>query len=313
MGRATAIIAAFALAGAAPAFAAPNAPDPTPSAGEAGDPDVVVTGERLTGEKLHKEASEFVKRIGVASGRRPAARWVEPVCPAAYGIVDAHAAVVVAKLRQIAAEANIPTAREGCKANFAVIFAADGKVSAKDMSKRQPARFEEVGPAARERLFEGDAPIRWWYSTLEQGKDGHQAGSEAPIGVAVCGGVGSPIGGSGRSRFLSRYNSGIVSSEVIRGLRSATVVIDVNRVGEQMLDTLIAYAALVGLAEISPQDPPPNRSILSLFTPDPGPNRDLTEWDMSFLKALYRMPLDRDARMQRGLLTQELVKRRKGG
>ena len=34
---------------------------------------------------------------------------------------------------------------------------------------------------------------------------------------------------------------------------------------------------------------------------------------MKFLKALYRLPLDREARMQRGLLTQELVKDKTGG
>ncbi|TMJ17944.1 MAG: hypothetical protein E6G94_01055, partial [Alphaproteobacteria bacterium] len=84
MRRTATALAALALAAAAPALAEPNVGE----AAQAGDQDVVVTGQRLTGEQLHKEAAEFVKRIGVASGHKPAARWAVPVCPAAYGIVD---------------------------------------------------------------------------------------------------------------------------------------------------------------------------------------------------------------------------------
>ena len=274
MRRTATALAALALAAAAPALAEPNVGE----AAQAGDQDVVVTGQRLTGEQLHKEAAEFVKRIGVASGHKPAARWAVPVCPAAYGIVDWQAAMVVAQVRDIAKQAGIAVARKGCTPNLGVMFSADGSAAARDMVKRQPARFEEVGPSARQRLLRGDAPIRWWYSTEQVGKDGRSGGSDSPIGVAVCGSAGfAAIGSNGRAKFLQRYNSGIVSTETIRAIESATVVIDVNRTKGLTMETVTNYAALVGLAEISPLDPPPGRSILALFTPDPGPNRDLTE------------------------------------
>jgi hypothetical protein len=277
-------------------------PAAAPAEPHGGDPDVVVTGQRLTGKELHKQAAEFVRRIGFATGHRPAARWADPVCPAAYGIAPAHAALVVAKLRRVAAEAGIEAEPPGCKPNLAVVFAADGSMQARDMARRLPSLFEEVDPVAKERLFKGAGPIRWWYSTQERGTDGRHSSSDSPYGGTT----------NGRTKFLSKFHSSIVSTEVIRAIHCAVVVVDVNRASGRTLDTVSAYAALVAFAEISPREPPPDRSILGLFNGTPAPVRDLTEWDMTFLKALYRMPLDREARMHRGLLTQALVKRRGG-
>jgi hypothetical protein len=264
------------------------------------DPDIVVTGERLEGKKLHQEAAEFVRRIGFATGHRPAARWADAVCPGAYGIAPAHAVLVEAKLRQVAAETGIETEPQGCHPNLAVVFVADGGSQAREMAKRLPSLFEEVGPVAKDRLFNSSSPIRWWYSTQELGTDGRRSTSD------------SAYGGNGRTKSFSKFHSSLVSTEIIRSIHCAVVVVDVNRTAGRTLDTVSAYAALVAFAEISPREPPPDRSILGMFEAAPGPTRDLTEWDMTFLKALYRMPLDREARMHRGLLTQALVKK-KGG
>ncbi|TMJ17943.1 MAG: hypothetical protein E6G94_01050 [Alphaproteobacteria bacterium] len=296
MRRMATALAALACAASAPALAEPN----VGSGSEAGDQEVVVTGERLAGKKLHQEAAEFVRRIGFATGHRPAARWADAVCPAAYGLAPQHAAIVEAKLRQVAAEAGIEHQRPGCKPNLAVVFVEDGSAQAREMARRLPSLFEEVGPVAKERLFKGDSPIRWWYSTQELGTDGRRPTSD------------SPYGSNGRTKTFSKFHSSIVSTEVIRAIHCAVVVVDVNRTAGRTLDTVSAYSALVAFAEISPREPPPDRSILDLFETAPGPTRDLTEWDMTFLKALYRMPLDREARMHRGLLTQALV-RKKGG
>ena len=69
-----------------------------------------------------------------------------------------------------------------------------------------------------------------------------------------------------------------------------------------------AYAAMVAFAEMNANEPPPD-SILGLFKPD-STETSLTDWDLAFLKSLYRMPLDRRSRIQRGHLVEALLDER---
>ena len=88
-------------------------------------------------------------------------------------------------------------------------------------------------------------------------------------------------------------------------LRSATVVVDVTRTDGLPLAAVASYAAMVAFAELRPGAAPPG-SVLGLFAGAPV-ERDPTAWDLAFLRALYRLPLDRTARRQRGLLVSDLV------
>ena len=54
---------------------------------------------------------------------------------------------------------------------------------------------------------------------------------------------------------------------------------------------------------------PRRLSILGLFQPSSAES-SLTDWDMAFLKSLYRMPLDRRSRIQRGHLVEALLDER---
>jgi hypothetical protein len=65
---------------------------------------------------------------------------------------------------------------------------------------------------------------------------------------------------------------------------------------------------MVTFAEID-AGPPPSDSILGLFHPS-SVESSITDWDMAFLKSLYRMPLDRRSRIQRGHLVEALLSER---
>jgi hypothetical protein len=65
---------------------------------------------------------------------------------------------------------------------------------------------------------------------------------------------------------------------------------------------------MVAFAEMDASAPPPD-SILGLFQPQ-SVDTTLTDWDMAFLKSLYRMPLDRRSRIQRGHLVEALLDER---
>jgi hypothetical protein len=119
------------------------------------------------------------------------------------------------------------------------------------------------------------------------------ARSEQPGGVPLAGEV------------HQQYRSSFLSTQLVRALKSATIIVDATKASGTPLESVAAYAALVGLAEIQLDEEVPTNSILGLFAPN-GP-RGLTALDINFLRTLYRLPLDRTASMQRGLLVRGLV------
>jgi len=219
-----------------------------PAAGE--DPDsIIVTGTPEAKREERKRAAEFVRRTGVAT-LNPVARWIAPVCPRTIGVDAKVAGIVDDRIRDVAEAAGAPIAPKPCTPNIAVIFTDDG-----------------------------DGPIRWWYGTREESRDGMPTNS----GV------------------LKQYNSSIVSTQVVRALRSATVIVDAERADGTLLDSVASYTAMVALAELNGDPPPPSDSIMGLFGDEPE-HRDLSGKDMALLRGIYSLPPDREAYQHRNRL-----------
>jgi hypothetical protein len=271
----------------------------------AGQP-VIVVGTRLTPEEQRRRASAFVRRTGVANGQRPAARWVDPICPLALGLSPALARQVEGKVRQIAREVGAKVAAKPCTTNIAISFVSDGSAMTRAVARSKPRNLAEVAREDRAALLDGEAPVRWWYATDLQGTDGRR--STADMSAALLGAIegGGGLPSDERASFLARTGSSVISTQVVRVLKTATVVVDANRAAGQTLNAVATYAAFVALAEIGPSAPPEG-SILQLFaTPGNGDAR-LTSSDEAFLRALYRLPLDRTAQQQRGLLVGHML------
>lgn len=267
--------------------------------------EILVVGSKPTPAEARRQAVEFVKATGAAAGHRPAARWTTPVCPRVFGLPTAHAARVEARVRGIAADVGAPLAAAPCRPNLAISFTADAGGLVQRLAARSASRFAEVAPPDEELLLRGKAPVRWWYSSAERTKDGI-AGTAMPLPAAgtVEGGV-SAIPSNGNSSSYLHYRSSIVSTQMIRAIESATVVVDVQRATGVPLDAVAAYAAMVSLAEVRLNAPAVPGSILGLFAKD-GP-RELRERDIAFLRGLYRLPLDRPARQHRGKLVRSML------
>ncbi|MBA2919511.1 hypothetical protein [Sphingomonas sp. CGMCC 1.13658] len=258
-----------------------------------------VTGR--TPEQVRKQAQAFVRATGVADDGRPVARWAEPVCPRVLGVSAEIGRRVADKVREVARGAGIAVARAPCRTNIAISFAGDGGAIVRALAAKAPGRLVEVAADDRAALLDGDAPVRWWHATEMRTRDGMgTTGNESPpFALGRAGGVMM----AGEVHF--QYNSSIASTRMVRVLKAGTVVIDVNRATGMPLDSVAAFAAMVSLAEIQPSEAPPRNSILSLF--ENGGSRDLTTLDENFLRALYRLPLDRTALAQRGLLVRGLL------
>lgn len=293
-----------ALALASLMFAAP------PTSAQTSNDRIVIEGERLPAPVARERAQAFIESTGVASGSTPTARWVDAVCPRVLGLNEAGTRFAEARIRAVAADAGVPVAAAPCDSNIVVSFTTDAAGLVREIDRRSPARLAQVPLSAREALLNGSAPIRWWYNADTRGRH-----NEGPQRVASSAGQYTPAthDGSGAGADFGtevptavHYNHSLVSTLTTRTLVSAGVVIDQNRVMGMSLRALADYAALVALAEIRSQDFAGQGSVLNLFDTQ-GASTGLTAQDRTFLQALYRMPLDRDARRHRGHLVGEMV------
>lgn len=251
-------------------------------------------------EEVRREVESFVRATRVAA--EPVARWIDPVCPEVLGVSKDIAERVVARVRGIAKDAGIRVGKAHCDGNLLIAFVQNGGSVVKAVAKRSQNMFKDVDQAQRSWLYEGDAPVRWWHATQTRTRDGQRDnGNDVPPGVQLDGPGGVPLGGD----VHVQYRSSFASTQLVRAIRFATVIIDVDRADGRTLDSVSALAALVGLAELKPSEPPPPGSILSLFA-DAGP-RELTPLDANFLRALYKLPLDRTALAHRGLLVKGVL------
>lgn len=288
------------------------------SATATADQTIVVRGTRIEPAEARQRAVEFVKRAGVAKGEKQVARWVVPICVKVIGVQDVQAERVEQIMLNIAREANMRVAGDGCEPNITVSFASDAGQVVRHIRARKPRQMDELSPSDREKLLNGTAPVRWWYATQMLDRDGVKANNISAPWLSGAGGAG--VQGTGADPVslpmndgvtaTQQYNSGSnVRTPTVRSLYGATVVVDAPTAGDTPVDAIAAYAAMVAFAEMDSSDPPPPDSILGLFQPSSA-ETSLTDWDLAFLKSLYRMPLDRRARIQRGHLVEALLDER---
>ena len=276
------------------------------------NPTIVVKATPLDPEQARQRAVSFVKSTGVANGQKQVARWAVPVCIKIVGVSTVQTAKIEDFMLGVAREANVPVAKKGCSPNVTVIFTGDASEAVRYVHEKRPHQLRELSLANRERLVNSTAPVRWWYTTQNVDRDRVGTDNVAPI-FATAGNTGEPVGGPvsvggmGEMTSTQQYNSGShVRTPTIRSLFSAAVVIDAPAAGNTPIDSIAAYASMVAFAEMDAGAPPPD-SILGLFQPS-SIQSTITDWDMAFLKSLYRMPLDRRSRIQRGHLVGALLK-----
>lgn len=295
-------LASSALAAAAPVLAQPSAP--------ATDP-IVVTG-RAPGESAQDAARGFVQDISAEPVSGQFARWKAPVCVKVVGLSYEDGATVAARIMAIAKEAKVRLGKPGCKTNLLVAFTDDANALVNEMASQKPRRFFELTTDERRLLMSSALPVRWLYDTRTEGVDGHRFGGEsaALLGANVEGSPGGPgINSREGGGSADGYNSSLVGTRIRVIVEGAVVMVDVNLTTGRTLDSVAAFTAMVTLARIKlGSQTADNQSILALFTPGVTPPEDLSLSDRAYLAALYRVPANRDARVQERAIAAQMVK-----
>jgi hypothetical protein len=297
--RRCAVVAAL-LSGAFPA--------PSQATQTLKDDEIVIVGE--TQRQLMQATKAYVKEVGIAVGEKPTARWVDPICPKAIGLSAAQEEKVVRRIRVLIREVGAPLAKEKCAGNLAITF-TDAPVDViKDLRRKGDRALAEVPKQSLDAFISGPAPIRWWYQTDIRSRDGVAAsGAVNPALLFACDRCESTDQvnlSQGDKGMLYVRDGSLISTQGMRTIAFAGVLIDVTKAAGASLDSVIDYAALVGLAEIKMGASPP-ASILSLFDVD-RPVVEMTNRDRAMLTGLYKIQLDRKAEQQQRTLVNAMFK-----
>lgn len=240
------------------------------------DDAIVVSGER---EKLARERG-FVAAVAAPSRSGQLARFADDICPLSFGLGEADSRTLMLRIRRVAATAGIPTGKEGCKPNIIILFVPDRQKAINHWRIRRPDFFSGMTPAQLKRLAEGVGPAAAWQILLVKGAGGR------PMGRTDTDGQDYLVN-------LDTRPSRLTSSVEIE-FSASFVLIEQKAIGNASIVQLADYAAMRTLANTDPEAGAVQKlpTILSLFagSVEPVP-LSVTQWDLSYLSALYRAQL----------------------
>jgi hypothetical protein len=246
------------------------------------------------------------------------ARWKKPICPLTTGLGAKYAPFVSQRIRQLAAQAGAPVnADKDCKPNIRVVFTTKPQELMDNIRRDQPlylGYYENRLQSAQ--LAAVTHPIQSWYTTATTDlRGGPQIDSAKGAGATIdylgmtsTGDPGTPTapsayqlnlgpGASVRSVTGNRLNDGL-SSEFFNVL----IVAEPAKLLDHEIGTLADYIAMLALSQPGPlADCAEFPTILNLLVP--GCNRiatNLTDGDLAYLKALYKMTPANTLQSQRG-------------
>ena len=268
------------------------------------DEEVIVRGRRMSEirDDLRIQVDLFIDEIvALPFGNRGFARWDRSVCVGVHNLAREPAQYLVDRISLLAAEVGLTPGEPGCTPQVNVIFTVDGKATAEYLVDEIPTAFRPTGNsgvhrglAALKRFTDIDAPVRWWQLSLPvSARDGNVA-IELP-------GQGAPtIAVSGPSR---------IHSGVVDAMWQVVIIVDSTKlVPGTTWQQLGDYLAVVSLAQVDLEtDPAAFDSILNLFT-NPKAYSGLTDWDRSYVRALYEFDQERNPKQQKGDLMSRMVR-----
>lgn len=285
----------------APALAQP--PAERAQAAAAVDEEIVVRGRRMSDikEGLRVEIGKFIGEVTVTPAGRGFARWNGSVCVGVHNLETTAAQYLVDRISLLAHEVGLRPGEPGCGPDVIVIFTTDGRALASYLVENEPALLRPTGEGGVHRGFAGldafvasEKAVRWWQVSMPV-----DARTGAPA-IELPNGQGAPvINVAGPSRI----HSGIRDA-----LQRVIIIVDSTKLTGTTWQQLGDYLAVVALAQIDlAADPAAFDSILNLFT-NPAAYSGLTDWDRTYVRALYTFDQERVPQLQRGELMGEMLR-----
>jgi hypothetical protein len=266
--------------------------------------EVVVRGQRMSDIKddLRIHIGEFIGEIAAPLPGRGFARWQGGVCVGVHNLQRTAAQYLVDRISSLALDVGLAPGEPGCTPDVIVIFATDGKQVASYIVDNRPEVLRPSGAggmhrglAAMQEFAESDRAVRWWHLSLPvdarmRNRAIKLPGDEGPPGVYIEG--------------PSRIHSGVRDA-----MQRVIIIVDSGKLTGTTWQQLGDYLAFVSLAQVDlAADPTAFDSILNLFS-NPTAYSGLTDWDRSYVRALYGFEQRRDGRLQRNEIASQMLRR----
>jgi hypothetical protein len=245
------------------------------------------------------------------------ARWKTPICPETMGIRPEYAKFVSQHIRDIAAKIGAPVnGSANCTPNIRAVFTTTPQELMDNLRLNKPlylGYYESRVQLAQMAKF--IRPMQAWYTTSTSDLRGNNTvDSNKPTGLTVDyqGITGTDSGGMPIAPSMSTLNLGNATIRNVTGNRlndgvsstffNVLIVGEPAKLLEYEIGTLADYIAMLALAdpgklETCAEFP----TILNLLVPDcTRIAHNLTEGDLAYLRALYKMTPANTLQAQRG-------------
>ncbi len=264
-----------ALFAALPAFAQ-FAPAGALKAEEA-DPDaIVVTGKtEAPPAEVRKQAQSITQ-----SGPRynsVLAQFQDKVCPGVIGLPLELAEIMVGRIRRNAEVVGLGTAPDGkCQPNIIVAFVANGQQLIKEIAKREPTTFRNIDHADLTAMIRDDGPVHAWVSTVVRSRQGDELQGD----------------NKGDLTKIPVLNVAQSQSHIFLAARlditNSVILIVYPKIDGMSVVQLADYATMRAFARTRPVAGDAAAStILSMFDGDAAKPRELTDFDLAYLRSIY--------------------------
>jgi hypothetical protein len=272
--------------------------------------EVVVRGRRMSDVQadLEKFVVEFVGKVEAPAPGRGYARWQQRVCIGVQNVQGDAGQYIADRISKEAVDVGLKPGEPGCAPTVSIIFTTDAKQLATDLVTKKVRMFMPLmgsgaAAATREALdafAKSDRPVRWWHTSVPT--DVHSG--RPAVGASAIGSGPDNAAPTGVTEGPSRIHSGIRDD-----LLQVIIIVDATKLQALSWEQLADYLTVISLAQINPDtNVSAFDSILNLFS-NPKAYSGLTDWDRSYIRALYSYDQEGTPVVQRNALVSEMTHR----
>lgn len=239
------------------------------------------------------------------------ARWESGVCPKVIGLRPDAAKLVVDRIETVAEMVGAPVAaKESCRPNVEIIVTPQPQALLDAVrEKRSGVLGYSSGPSQTARMAIMNRPVQAWYVTETEDYAGIQHPDEMVDDCAMQ---------TGRRQDCYMLVSGFSLND---GLKSnfvnAMVIVDSSKIGDLQIGSLADYVAMESLAQTQAADGCRGlatvTNLILAGCPIPKKSASLSDTDIAYLRALYRVQPDAKLNMQEHQISHDMEKSLSGG
>ena len=284
----------------------PSAPAPSESAAAPVTDEVIVRGRRLEDIEadLRIHVHDFIGEVVRTPPGRGFARWHSSVCVGVHNLETVASQYIIDRISRLALDVGLEPGEPGCQPDVNIVFATNARETASAMVESWRVFMPvgghagmDLGRAALDDFVESERAVRWWHVSLPADA---RTGAPAIETSKLCGQAHCApwINVAGPSRLHDGTRD---------DLMYVIIVVDATQLKGTTWQQLGDYLAVVSLAQVDPDSNPADfDSILNLFT-NPGAYSGLTDWDRSYVRALYEFDQERITSLQANQIVSRIV------